>query len=85
VHDIRQKHKDAANHYEFNLKEHSSYIREEMKETQIYLKHKPVQVGIGWALDIKGPGVDVVDGQENSHINVLKEESEGTYKLDFIP
>jgi hypothetical protein len=34
---FRQKHKHAANHYEFNLKEHSSYIREEITSTK---KHK---------------------------------------------
>jgi hypothetical protein len=57
---FRQKH--AVEHYEFNLKEHSSYIRKNIyeKETGLYLRQKPAQVGVHWALDIKGPSANIV-------------------------
>ena len=46
------------------------------KETSLYLRHKPVEVGVGWALNIKGATADVIDGlivEKDSHVSVLKE------------
>nr|CAB3461411.1 unnamed protein product [Digitaria exilis] len=42
----------------------------------MYLRHKPVEVGVGWALNVKGAAADVIDGlivKQDSHISVLKE------------
>jgi hypothetical protein len=47
----------------------------QQKETELYLRHKPVEVGVGWALNIEGATADVVDGlvvEKDSHIGVLK-------------
>ena len=42
----------------------------------MYLRHKPVEVGVGWALNVKGAAADVVDGlivKQDSNISVLEE------------
>ena len=42
----------------------------------MYLRHKPVEVGVGWALNVKGAAADVVDGlvvKQDSDISVLEE------------
>ena len=44
--------------------------------SQQYLRHKPVKVGVGWALNVKGAAADVIDGlivKKDRHISVLKE------------
>ena len=41
-----------------------------------YLRHKPVEVGVGWALNVKGATADVIDGlivEQDRNISVLKE------------
>ncbi|BAT13425.1 Os11g0247350, partial [Oryza sativa Japonica Group] len=40
------------------------------------LGHKPVEVGVGWALNVEGAAADVIDGlivEQDSDIGVLKE------------
>jgi len=42
----------------------------------MYLRHKPVEVGVGWPLHVKGAVADLIDGfivKQDSHISVLKE------------
>ena len=42
----------------------------------MYLRHKPVEVGVGWALNVKGAAADVIDGlivEQDSNISVLQE------------
>jgi hypothetical protein len=41
-----------------------------------YLGHKPVEVGVGWALNVKGAAADIVDGlvvEQYGDISVLEE------------
>jgi hypothetical protein len=45
-----------------------------------YLRYKPVEVGVSWALNIEGAAADVVDGlivKQHSNISVLEERVSG--------
>jgi len=45
-----------------------------------YLRHKPVEVGVRWSLNVKGAAADVIDClivKQHSNISVLKERVGG--------
>ena len=56
------------------------YLAECKGRPRQYLGHKPVEVGVGWALNVKGAAADVVDGlivEKDSDISVLEERVGG--------
>ena len=54
---------------------HEASQREKIKARRAYLSDQPVQVGVGWPLNIQGPSADIVDSlviKHDSDISVLK-------------
>ena len=66
---------------------HEASQREKIKARRAYLSDQPVQVGVGWPLNIQGPSADIVDSlviKDDSDIGMLKKGVSGQHGVVWL-